>query len=77
MGEVFQKVTVEGGRAMGLTSALRSWAGLSLDERCESCGGEFYSRSGSPVCMGCLRGDDYQLGLVRARLLRALFLRVC
>ena len=77
MGKVVSRITVEGGQKTGLIAALRGWAGLSLDERCESCGGEFYSRSGSPVCMGCLRGDDYQLGLVRARLLRALFRRVC
>ncbi len=71
MDDVSLKLTVknDGGQ---LVSALRSWAGFSLDERCDSCGGAFYSREGRPTCMGCLRGDDYQLSLVRRRLLRAL-----
>lgn len=67
---VFQKLTVKKGE--GLVDGLRKWAVLSLDERCASCGGRFYSREGSPVCFGCLRGDDYHLSLVRRRFLTVL-----
>jgi hypothetical protein len=69
---VFRKLSVSGSSVPGLVVALRARAGFSLDECCASCGGQFYSREGSPVCFGCVRGDDYQLLLVRKRLLRAL-----
>lgn len=56
----------------GFVDGMRKWAGFALDERCESCGGQFYSRDRSPVCFGCVRGDDYQLSLVRKRFLTVL-----
>jgi len=73
MEGVVTKITIE--RAEGgdaLIDAVRRWAGRPLDVGCESCGGAFYNKDGDPVCFGCRRGDDYQLGLVRARLLRVL-----
>ena len=69
---VFRKLTVDGRKCPGLVDALRARAGFALDECCASCGGAFYSRDGSPICFGCIRGDDYQLLLVRQRLLRVL-----
>lgn len=73
MDDVMLKLTVQRSDGFdGLVDALRKYAGFSLDERCESCGRQFYSKDGSPVCFGCLRGDDYQLLLVRRRLLRVL-----
>lgn len=55
---------------------IRRWAGQRLGQGCASCGGAFYNRDDSPVCFGCVRGDDYQRSLVRARLLGVLVRRV-
>lgn len=70
--EIKAKLTVKHADNPGLVSAFRSWAGQALDTPCASCGGPFYNRDGSPVCMGCLRDSDYQRELVRRRLLEVL-----
>jgi hypothetical protein len=69
---VFTKLTLErGAGGKQLLEALQRWAGRS-GEGCASCGGAFYNADGDPNCFGCRRGDEYQLGLVRTRLLRML-----